>query len=201
MPIKGIDVSHHQGNINWDKVTAAFVYLKATEGETFVDHMFKKNWVGAQSANIPVGAYHFFRPERDAGIQARHFCNTIASVTGHRLPPVLDIEQTGGISQALILTKVQKWLDYVEKATGQKPIIYSYVSFLKQVRLGKTFSDHPLWIAHYRVEKPSITGLGWADWTFWQYNDQGKIPGIIGNVDTNYFKGTSEEEQLKALLV
>ena len=58
--IKGIDVSHHQGNINWSKVPSAFAYLKATEGEQFVDHAFKTNWKGAQSKGILVGAYHFF---------------------------------------------------------------------------------------------------------------------------------------------
>jgi lysozyme len=198
--LKGIDVSHHQGSIKWDKVTADFAFVKATEGEKFVDHLFKTNWAGAHIKGIPIGAYHFFHPDQDAGIQAKRFCDTLLSVPGKRLPPVLDIEQTGGISQALILVKVRKWLDYVEKATGQKPIIYSYVSFLKQVRLGKTFSAYPLWIAHYRAATPAIAGLGWNDWKFWQYNDRGKIPGIAGNVDVNYFKGTAEVEELKSLL-
>ncbi len=189
--IKGIDVSHWQGKINWKKVKTAFAFLKATDGEKYVDPTFKTNWAGAQANNIPVGAYHFFDPAQDAGIQAKHFCEVYMAVPGPKLPPVLDIEKTGGVSQSLILLKVRKWLDYVEQHTGQKPIIYTYSSFAKRVRLWKHFSDYMLWIAHYRVKEPSIAG--WPDWGFWQYNDKGKMSGIAGNVDTNYFKGTAKD--------
>ena len=195
--LKGIDVSHHQGIINWGKVVADFVFIKATEEESFVDQRFKANWIGAQTHNIPVGAYHFFNPAKDAGIQAKHFCDVLLSVTGKRLPPVLDIEKTGGVSQSLILKKVKKWLDYVAQATDQVPIIYTYPAFLKQIRLSKTCLDYPLWIANYRVEVPQIDG--WPDWTFWQYNDRGKIPGINGLVDVNYY--SDDKDTLKALLV
>jgi lysozyme len=189
--IKGIDLSHHNGEVNWGKLSTGFVYLKATEGEGFTDHKFADNWAGAQSRTIPVGAYHFFDPAQDAGIQAEHFCKVLDSVKGKRLPPVLDIEKTGGVAQALILTKVRKWLDIVEKHTGQKPMIYTGSAFAKQIRLGKAFKDHPLWIAHYRVEKPPISG--WTAWTIWQYNDQGKVAGVPGHVDMNWYNGTLAE--------
>ena len=194
--IKGIDISHYQGDVNWHKVTAEFAYLKATEGETNIDPKFAANWAGAQAVGLPVGAYHFFDPAQDAGLQAAHFCAVLDKVTGKRLPPMFDIEKTGGVSQAVILTKVQKWMDLVEKHTGQKPFLYTYTSFANQVRLAKTFSGYPLWIAQYGVKTPAL--CGWGHWTFWQYSQSGKVPGIAGNVDLDYFVGTIAE--LHALL-
>ena len=195
--IKGIDISHYQGDVNWHKLTGIeFVYLKATEGEKNHDPMFKANWVGAQSVGLPVGAYHFFDPAQDAGIQAQHFCDALDSVTGKRLPPMFDIEKTGGVSQALILVKVQKWLDLVEKHTGQRPLLYTYTSFATQIRLSKAFSGYPLWIAQYKAKTVKL--CGWPKWTFWQFTSSGKVPGIAGNVDLDYFAGTIGE--LHALL-
>jgi lysozyme len=196
--IRGIDISHYQGNIDWIKVATnnAFVFIKATEGEKNHDPMFKANWAGAQSVGLPVGAYHFFDPAQDAGLQAQHFCDALDSVTGKRLPPMFDIEKTGGVSQALILTKVQKWMDLVEKHTGQKPIIYTNVSIGTQTRLAKKFSKYLLWVAQYGVKAPAL--CGWPKWTLWQYSQTGRVPGIAGDVDLDYFAGTIAE--LHALL-
>ena len=63
-PIRGIDVSHHQGHIDWKKLAAqdvSFAYIKATEGEDFLDEDFKYNWSSAEDAGILPGAYHYFR--------------------------------------------------------------------------------------------------------------------------------------------
>jgi GH25 family lysozyme M1 (1,4-beta-N-acetylmuramidase) len=198
MPVNGIDVSHYQGAVDWTKVAAnaSFAFIKATEGETSIDPKFASNWAGAQAVGLPVGAYHFFDPAQDAGIQAQHFCDVLDTVTGKRLPPVLDIEKTGGVSQALILTKVQKWMDLVEQHAGQKPLLYTYTSFATQIRLSKAFSAYKLWVAQYGVKTPRL--CGWAAWTFWQRSQTGKIPGITGSVDLNQFAGTIGE--LHALL-
>ena len=198
MYLRGIDISHYQQVTDWLKVArdVSFIFLKATEGEHYVDPKFAANWVGAQSVGLPVGAYHFFDPAQDAGIQAQHFCAVLDKVTGKRLPPMFDIEKTGGVSQALILTKAQKWLDIVEKHTGQRPFLYTYTSFATQLRLAKRFSDSPLWIAQYGAKTPKL--CGWGHWTFWQYSQTGRIPGILGNVDLDYFNGTIAE--LHALL-
>lgn len=199
MTLRGIDISHYQGNIDWAKVAASnsFAFIKATEGEKNHDPTFAKNWAGAQTAGLPVGAYHFFNPAQDAGIQAQHFCDALDTVEGPRLPPVLDIEKTGGVSQTLILAKVQKWMDLVEKHTGQRPILYTYTSFATSNRLAKKFSAYKLWVAQYgKLKTPKL--CGWSKWTFWQYTSSGKVPGISGNVDLDYFAGTRAE--LHALL-
>lgn len=200
--LKGIDISHYQGDVNWAKTVLGqsvihFVYLKATEGEKFVDPTFAANWNEAQGVGLLVGAYHFFDPAQDAGLQAEHFCAVLDKVEGKRLPPVLDLEKTSGVSQALLLLKVQKWMDIVEQHTGQKPVLYTYTSFATSNRLAKRFSGYPLWIAQYgNLTAPKL--CGWPKWTFWQYRSSGKVPGIVGHVDLDYFSGTVAE--LNALL-
>ena len=90
----GIDVSHHQGTIDWNKVKAAgvqFVFLKATEGETFVDKRYAINRAGAKAVGIPCGAYHFFRPKASLTAQIDNFVKTVAKLQPGDLPPVLDI--------------------------------------------------------------------------------------------------------------
>ena len=195
--IKGIDISHYQGDVSWSKMVLGqsaieFAFLKATEGEKYSDPKFAANWAGAQAVGLSVGAYHFFDPAQDAGLQAEHFCAVLDTVKGKRLPPVLDIEKTGGVSQSLILTKVQKWLDLVEKHTGQRPIIYTYTSFATSNRLSKRFSGYPFWVAQYgKLAAPKL--CGWPKWAFWQYSSGGKVPGIVGSVDLDYFAGTIAE--------
>ena len=196
--IQGVDLSHYQGDVNWTKVAQGikFAYIKATEGSMNIDPKFKENWGGAYDVGVPVGAYHFFDPSQDSGMQAEHFCDTLDTVTGKRLPPVLDIEKTGGVSQALILLKVCNWLNAVEKHTKQQPVIYTNPSIASQIRLAKRFSGYKLWIAQYGVKSPTLSG--WDDWTLWQYSQTGKLSGVNGNVDLDYFNGTIAE--LHALL-
>ena len=190
---KGIDISHYQGAVNWAKVTQniEFVFIKATEGGTYIDPKFMANWAGAQTVGLPVGAYHFFDPGQDAGLQAKHFCELLDRVTGRRLPPMLDVETTGDVSQAMLTLRIQTWLSAVEKHTGQKPLLYTYSSFATVQRLAKKFSAYKLWIAQYGATTPNL--CGWPSWEFWQYSSKGKVPGITGNVDLDYFTGTIAE--------
>ena len=75
-PIKGFDVSHHQKDIEWNRISPQefkFVYLKATEGGDFKDRKFQENWLKAREHGFLVGAYHFYRLCRDGNIQAQNF--------------------------------------------------------------------------------------------------------------------------------
>lgn len=194
MSAYGIDVSDFQENVNWRAVAndgISFAFIKATEGTTFVASSFATNWAGAKAAGLLRGAYHFFRPQSDAQAQAQHFLKIVKMQPGD-LPAVLDIESTGGMSASTIATRMATWLSIVEKATGRRPIIYTYPGFWQRIGDMQRFSDYPLWIAHYTSDSaPWITG-GWDTWTMWQYTDSGRVNGVSGGVDINRFQSSRE---------
>lgn len=200
--IHGIDVSHHQDNIDWTAVKAMqvqkikidFAFIKATEGLGRVDDAFRRNWFNVKQAGIPRGAYHFFISSKSGKAQAENFIETIRLEKGD-LPPVLDIEQANGASVEDLQQRVKDWLTVVEQQYKIKPIIYTNVDFYENFLAGK-FDDYPLWVAHYLVQdKPRIQ----RNWIFWQHNEKGHVNGIDANVDFNVFNGDSTE--FKKLLV
>ena len=190
--LPGIDVSHWQGRVDWERVAddeIAFAFIKATEGGDYVDPRFVANWDGAARAGVLRGAYHFYRPQTDAAVQAQQFLRTVGARAGD-LPPVLDVEVTDGRSADAIAAGVRTWLEMVERATGRRPIVYTRAGFWNQV--GGGFGAYPLWVAHYGVAEPAIPS-DWDRWTFWQHSDAGRVAGISGNVDLNWFAGGWEE--------
>ncbi|MBD0318854.1 MAG: glycoside hydrolase family 25 protein [Gemmatimonadetes bacterium] len=190
--VPGIDVSHHQGTINWTAVKRAgirFAFIKATEGGDWTDPAFAGNWRRAREAGVMRGAYHYYRPQTHSAVQARHFLRRV-SVGRSDLPPVLDVEATDGVSNATLRRGVRNWLRTVEAETGKRPIIY--VSRRFAPRLAAEFSDYPLWIADYRGGAPAVP-RGWRRWTFWQHSERGRVSGIRTPVDRNWFRGTLEE--------
>jgi lysozyme len=185
-PARGIDVSHYQGRIDWRAVAAegiGFAYMKATEGATFADPTFARNWRDAGAAGIRRGAYHRFRGGRDALVQAEHFL-AVAAIGAGDLPPVLDVESTDGVSDARLVRGVRVWLAEVERRTGKRPIVYTKPNF-RRLHLGTALDDYPLWISEYGVDVPSVDG-----WHFWQHSDRGRVAGITGDVDLNRFNGS-----------
>jgi len=192
--IFGIDVSRHQSVIDWDAVARmrekdvriGFAFMKATEGVSLDDPRFQRNWRNAARTGMPRGAYHYFLPDRDAAAQAGHFIARVRLQKGD-LPPVLDVEERGGMPTDKIRKRVRQWLDIVERHYGVRPVIYTNVQFYEQV-LGSTFDDYPLWVAHYlRHERPRIR----RHWSFWQFSERARISGIRGYVDFNAFQGDS----------
>jgi lysozyme len=193
---KGIDVSHYQGQIDWQAVAGAgieFVFIKATDGCRFEDPMFETNWQGAGEAAIRRGAYHFFRPQQDATQQAKNFLSAITGQTGE-LPPVLDFELLAGMSVDEAQHRAETWMQVVERETRAKPILYTGPSFWRDsLNNSELFAQHPLWIAHYTGAERPILPIAWAEWTFWQHSEKGFVPGIKGPVDLNWFCGTATE--------
>ena len=192
--IHGIDVSKYQSVIAWDEVSAmqvkkvkiGFAFIKATEGISKIDPQFKRNWKKAKEAGIIRGAYHFFLATKDGRAQAGNFLKTV-SVEANDLPPVLDIEQSYGVSKQILQKEVKEWLQVVEENCGVKPIIYTNLDFYSQW-LGEEFDSYPLWVAHYyQPHQPRIK----RDWYFWQHNDNGRVNGIVSPVDFNVFSGDS----------
>jgi lysozyme len=194
--VHGIDVSKYQNVIDWasvksmnvDDVRLSFAFIKATEGNINEDKFFKRNWKKARQADITRGAYHFFIATRNGKTQAENFISTVDLEPGD-LPPVLDVEQTYGVSSAKLRQRVREWLVTVENFYGVKPIIYTNVDFYKQ-HLDDEFDDYPLWVAHYiNKGKPRI----YRDWHFWQYSETGRVNGIVSKVDFNVFNGDSTD--------
>jgi GH25 family lysozyme M1 (1,4-beta-N-acetylmuramidase) len=201
----GIDVSHWQGTIDWQRVGAAgwkFAFAKATEGRFGDDSTYSTNRTGAGAAGMAFGAYHFARPsgltsqERhaDALAEADHFLNTARPAIGDMLP-VLDLETSGGLSPSALIRWTSTWLQEVERRLGAKPIIYTSRYFWQR-SMGDTTTfasnGYTLWIAHYTsASEPSVPAGEWGGdgWTIWQWSDCGDVPGISTCVDTDRFDG------------
>lgn len=186
--VTGIDVSHHQGIIEWDKVAddqIHFAFIKATEGIDHIDTKFYYNWYGATTNNVTTGAYHFFRAASNPEKQAKHFFS-IADIEEGDLPPVLDVETLDGVEQRELIRNMRTWLYLAEIHYGVQPIIYTNLKFYYQHLVGQ-FDDYPLWIARYNSKKPKLASM--VNPIFWQYGQKGKVQGIKGNVDLNVYFG------------
>ena len=192
--IHGIDVSRYQSIISWDavkqmkvkNVQLGFVFIKATEGIANTDPQFKRNWKKSKQAGMIRGAYHFFLATKDGIEQAENFIGSVDLEEGD-LPPVVDIEQTYGVSIPVLKKELKEWLDVIEHYYRVKPIIYTNVDFYSR-HLGKEFNNYPLWAAHYfQYDTPRIN----RQWDFWQHSEEGRVNGILSKVDFNVFNGDS----------
>lgn len=192
----GIDVSSYQGVIDWTKVAARykFAFIKATEGAHFIDAQFSRNWQQSRQKGVVRGAYHFFRPQTDAGVQAQNFISTVGALKTGDLPPVLDLEVPSDwepIAQSKRVGLILTWCNAVEKALGVKPILYFSPSFITDVigtENAEALKDYPLWIANYTTGSPTIPAP-WTEWMFWQFSDKGTVSGVDGEVDMDWYNG------------
>lgn len=190
---QAIDVSNHNGVINWDKVKASGVvqaWTKATEGLTFLDAYLQSNLSGMRGVGVADGTYHFARPAvGNAQRQADWYVDSVLKAGGFGvLAPVLDIEVTGGLTKTQLTDWMTTWLQRVESRTGRVPVIYTYTSFGDESFDSTEFSRYPLWIANYGVPRTALPP-GWSNWTYWQYTDKGHVDGIVGDVDMDYISG------------
>jgi lysozyme len=199
LPIHGIDVSRWQGKIDWASVRAAgtqFAFIKATEGGNHLDPRFLENWSGAAQAGVPRGAYHFMYWCRPAQEQAAWFRRNVPN-DPNALPPVLDLEWNGHsrtcpmkLPREEALVHVKLMLKEMEAHTGKRPIIYTDITFHREVLEGE-LHDYAHWLRSVAAE-PHERYAG-RQWTIWQYTTTGRVPGIEGNVDRNAFYGSQAE--------
>jgi len=190
--VHGIDVSHYQGRVDWNKIEQQeihFAFAKATEGGDHIDSLFAHNWKEMRRIGIKKGAYHFYRTNVDPKIQAENFMDQVQLFAGD-LAPVLDVELIGNVSKEKLQTDVRIWLETVEERYGVKPILYSNQEFFLK-NLMPFIDQYPTWIARYSSEAPLVSYK--TDWNFWQYGDRGKVDGIDTNVDLNVFQGGLRE--------
>lgn len=192
----GIDVSHHQGQIDWKKVVSAsagsdypltFVIIKATEGASFNDPDYETNIKNAREMGFVCGSYHFYNPKTSPAKQAAFFVENISLVRGD-LAPVVDIE-VAGVNGAQLKSDLIQFLYEIENKLGITPIIYTSAKFKDRYLSDPAFEHFPLWVAHYYVDKPDTR----SDWCMWQFTDKARIPGIMNATDMNVFSGTADD--------
>jgi GH25 family lysozyme M1 (1,4-beta-N-acetylmuramidase) len=210
--VRGIDVSRWKGSIQWPRVAQggySFAFTEATNGFT-ADWTYARNRSGAKAAGLAFGAFHFARPAgstpegviANAVAQADLFVSVAQPQTAE-LAPVLDLERTGGLSPASLRAWTAAWLDEVQLQVGIRPTIYASPTFWRHaMRDAGVFATggSQLWIAHWRVATPRVPAADWGatGWTFWQWTNCSRVPGIRGCVDGDRFRGQRVASALMA---
>lgn len=200
--LDGVDVSSYQGTVNWTQIKGAgrtFAFVRISDGLNSIDSKFATNWPAMKAAGVVRGSYQFFRPSQDPALQAQLVLDKLAAAGGLKpgdLPPVLDLESADGLAGSVVVAKAKIWLKTIEEKLDVKPLIYT-AAFMSDV-IGTGFGGYTLWVANYGTTCPTMPS-GWTDWQFWQNADNGKVAGISGAVDTDFFNGTLP--QLQALTV
>lgn len=203
--VRGVDVSHYQGEIDWQVLAGQdirFAYIKATEGSSHIDERFVENCEKAQETDLQLGAYHFFSFDSPGAAQAEHFINTVEPFNGF-MAPVVDVEFYGDKKDNppapdRVEKELKEYLDKVEEACGYTPVIYATREAWELYIRGK-FDSYPLWIRDIWREPNLGTAPGSSqeyNWTFWQYTNRGRLKGFSGEepfVDLNVFYGTEKQ--------
>jgi lysozyme len=194
--LPGIDVSYYNDTIDWDTVKSqgvAFAFIRVSDGLSHFDSQFARNWSEARRVGIKRGVYQLFRPNLDPVAQADLLLENMGQLQPGDLPPVIDVEATGGRSPSGVASQVKAWLDHVKSALGVSPIIYTGPYFWRDSVGGPSFSsDYVLWIAHYGTSCPLVPDP-WTQWTFHQYDEHGRMSGLPGDVDMDLFAGTQAD--------
>lgn len=203
--VRGVDVSHYQGAIDWGRLAAQdldFAMIKATEGSGHVDTRFRENWLAAQGTDLYLGAYHFFSFDSEGHRQAELFIETVGSLDG-KFAPVVDVEFYGDKSsnppqKAHVVENLKSMIETLERHYQAKPIIYTTYTVYREYIKGE-FDGYPMWVRSIDVPPALLFGRGW---TFWQYRDDAVLEGYGGGskyIDMDVFRGSREE--LEQLLV
>lgn len=185
-PVQGIDVSHHQGRIQWPLLKSQgvdFAYIKASEGGDYRDPMFAANVKGAAESGIARGAYHFFTLCRSGADQAANFNSAVGNASD-LLPPAVDLEFGGNCgakpSRAALLRELGVFLQRVEARSGKPALLYLTEEFDAAYRVSEAV-DRPLWLRSL-VRRPDY---GARPWRIWQASNFRRLRGIEDRVDWN----------------
>lgn len=194
-PVRGVDVSEYQGEIQWDVLGAQnlqFAFIKATEGSGYVDAKFQQNWQNAAETDLRIGAYHFFSFDSSGETQADNFMETVEPVQ-NMLPPVVDVEYYGDYKKnppdmEMVKQELSTMLKRLEEEYGMMPILYltKDTSWVKNI-----FPTYDYWVRDVYTAAP----LDSTDWTFWQYTNRAVLDGYDGEeryIDCNVFRGSAE---------
>lgn len=188
--VNGVDVSHHQGAIDWRALArddVHFAYIKASEGGDFVDPRFGENWDAALAAGLYVGGYHFFTLCRPGEDQALHFAATLKADGPRVMPPAVDLEHMGPCRKGPAISdvegEVRAFLAAMERLYGVRPILYTTQEFHDAYLTG--LQNERFWLRSL-FRKP---GFRQDDWIIWQHHNRGTKRGVRGPIDLNSFRG------------
>ncbi len=198
-PVKGVDVSAYQGEIDWQVLAQQdiqFAFIKATEGSSFVDEKFKYNYEQAQKTDLRIGAYHFFSYDSSGKTQAENFIANVPK-TENMLPPVIDVEFYGDKEQNppdadITRQELDTMVQIIAEHYELEPIIYAtqkaYRLYIKD-----HYHNNDIWIRNVYIPPILFDDTGWV---FWQYTDTAELEGYKGEeqyIDINVFNGTNEQ--------
>jgi len=195
--VKGVDVSHHNPILNWEEAlnqNITFAYLKATEGNTHEDRNYPYNYDLAKKANIKVGAYHFYTFGLSGKEQANHFIKTAQCKSGDMIPAI-DVEHSKANPYSkdkdykeLVMSELKILEETLYEHYGVHPVIYTNKDCYK-LYIKDNFPDNILWISDLHNEP----GDNIKNWRIWQFSHKGELPGMIGDIDLNYYRYSYEE--------
>lgn len=188
MSMKGIDVSKHQGTVNWSHVKAdgvKFAIIRAGYGKqaSQKDTQFEDNYTGCKSNGVPVGVYWYSYATTPAEAkQEAAVCLSVIKGKTFEYPVYFDIEEPSVLAKGkAVCTAIAKaFLETVEKA-GYFVGIYSSRVHLENCITEELRARYAVWVAHYGVDKTTYHGQH----GIWQKSSTGKVYGISGNVDVN----------------
>lgn len=193
-PLLGIDVSHHQGDINYAEAvkmtrgrdSIQFVYIKTTEGTNFKDRNYDENAEGFAAYGMNYGFYHYYQPDRSAKKQALFYCETIKAYN-FKLIPVVDIEVIGNRTKRQIVDSIAVFVNKVDEILEARPMIYTYVSFYCDYLEGTKLEPELYWLASYNTFNPYMEK---SNVIMWQFSERGTVDGISTKVDLNVAKSS-----------
>jgi lysozyme len=188
--VHAIDVSNHQGVIDWRAVASddiAAAMIKATEGNDYVDPRFTANWTDSATAGVRRGAYHFFTLCSPGAEQAENFL-AAAPPEPEALAPAIDLELIGACEerppQHEVDAELEDFRRIVEDAWGRELLVYARGSFTSDYSIG-TLADRPQWVTNFFV-RPG------GEWTMWQVHYFANVAGIDGQVDLDVLRVTEQ---------
>ena len=177
----GIDVSHHQGYINWAELRKnsriQYVYIRATVGSDKIDRNYKENVRNARKHGFKIGSYHYMTTLSSVRGQFENF-RKMVDKNEQDILPMIDIEDMGRWKKLQLRDSLMAFAQLIEDYYGCKPVIYTYENFYRD-NLGVLFESYPLFIAKYSNVRPDISTK--AKWTMWQFSETGYFPAVKGN--------------------
>ncbi len=182
---QGIDIANYQAGINFGLVRESgisIVYIKATEGTTYVNPYLRQHYTEAKAQGLKIGFYHYFHVNKDAVAQMLHFYNTISGLEYDCLP-ALDVEEAKGMTKAEISKATHAGLNEMAYLTKRRPILYTYTSFVRSNLIADQVNMYPLWIADYNSRGVPGSNPIWDTWVGYQYSSSGNIGGIRVDLD------------------